>query len=53
MNKTHQDLKVKIESIKKTQAKGNLEIKNLGTPILGTTEAEYKRRKIKSQTLKK
>jgi hypothetical protein len=53
MYKIVQDLKVKIESIKKTQAKGNLEIKNLGTPILGTTEAEYKRRKIKSQTLKK
>lgn len=31
MNKTGQDLKVEKESMKKTQTKGNLDIKNLET----------------------
>jgi hypothetical protein len=31
MNKSVQDLKVEIESIKKAQTKGNLEMKNIGT----------------------
>jgi hypothetical protein len=31
MNKTVQDPKVEIESTKKTQTEGNLEMENLGT----------------------
>ena len=32
-NKTVQDLKVEIDSIKKTQIEGNLKMKNLGTQV--------------------
>lgn len=38
MNKTVKDLNVEIESIKKAQTEGNMEITNLGT-WTGTTEA--------------
>jgi hypothetical protein len=46
MNTTVQDLKVEINSIKKTQAKGILKIKNLGIQTIrtGTTEASFTNR---------
>jgi len=38
ITKTMQDMKMEIESTKKTQTEGNLEMKNLGT-WTGTSEA--------------
>jgi predicted nucleotide-binding protein (sugar kinase/HSP70/actin superfamily) len=52
MNKTVQDLKVEIESIKKTQREGNVEINNLGTPQRQASPTEYKKREGDSQALK-
>ena len=43
MKKTIQDLKVEIESIKKTQTEGNLEMKNLETQM-GTTKTSLANR---------
>jgi hypothetical protein len=51
MNKIVQDLKVEIESIKKTQTKGYWDMKNLETAT-GISEAsptEYKRQKREVQ----
>ena len=43
MNKTVQDIKVEVESIKKTQTEGNPEVKILRTQI-GTSEASLTKR---------
>lgn len=56
MNQPIQGLKVEPESIKKTQAKANVQLKHLGTPK-GTTKikfhlGEYKKWKRESKTLK-
>lgn len=40
MNKDVQDLKMKIESLKKIQTEGIVEMKNIGIQI-GTTEASF------------
>lgn len=40
MNKTVQDLDMEIESIKKMQIEGNIEMKNLGTRK-GTSETSF------------
>lgn len=55
MNRTVQDVKLEIESIKKTETVGNLKIKKLGTQA-GSSEAsltsQYKRWKREAQALK-
>jgi hypothetical protein len=43
VNKTAQDTRMEIEAIKKSQTKGILEIKNLGTQTR-TTEASFTNR---------
>lgn len=43
MDKTIPDLKAEVESIKKTQAEENVEIKNLGTQA-GPKEASFTNR---------
>ena len=40
MNKTFQDLKIEIESVRKTQTEGILNMKNLGMQR-GTTEESF------------
>lgn len=53
MNKRMQDLKVKIESMKKTQTEGNLEIKQLSNMNRNLRGNRIKSWETVSQALKK
>jgi hypothetical protein len=51
LNKTIQDIKREVETIKKTQSETTLEIETLGKKS-GTSATEYKRWKRESQVQK-
>jgi hypothetical protein len=54
LNKTIQDLKMEVETIKKTQSETTLEIETLGKlePQMRASATEYKRWKRESQVQK-